>query len=433
VPRISTHVARWGLLVTTLAMGMALLGTGISGYLGARETSLAVTRAAAADLVFAVRRDLRGAGSLDVDALKESLAELEDRGVKYIAILDGDERVVAAAGAQADPGTWQPAAQRDHGGPRVQLARSGPRARLVSPLAPGPGARRPRFLPPRFEAFRQRLHGLRLTVEFDAVTAQTIRRRALLTLVVSLAAAGLLALAAVVFWRQSRRAEAAAAQLERDRQLRALGEMSAVLGHELRNPLASLKGHAQLLLEKLGAGQPGRRGAEIIVREAVRLEGLAAQVLEFVRTGAVDRRDEDPAAVARSAAQTVGDARISLELAAAPPRFLLDRARMEEVLVNLLRNALAASAAEAPVELAASGEGPRLVFEVRDRGEGLPAGDEERVFEPFYTKRAQGTGLGLALARKIVEGHGGTITAHDRPGGGALFRVALPPAAPREP
>jgi two-component system sensor histidine kinase HydH len=68
-----------------------------------------------------------------------------------------------------------------------------------------------------------------------------------------------------------------------------------------------------------------------------------------------------------------------------------------------------------------------LVIEVRDRGEGIAPGEEERVFEPFYTRRVKGTGLGLALARRIVEGHGGTITARNQPDGGAVFSVRLPP------
>jgi two-component system sensor histidine kinase HydH len=421
-------VARWGLLVTTLAMGLALIGTAVSGWVAARAASGDLSRASAADILFSVRHGLRGAGSLDPESLREVHAELEERGVRFIAILDADGRILAAAGTMADPATWRPP-ERGRGGPQqLQRAITGPLLRVTAPLMPGPG-RRFRMAGPRWERSRDFLEGKRIVVELAARTAQAIRRRALVTLATSFAAAGLLALAAIVFWRQSRRAETAAVQLERDRQLKALGQMSAVLGHELRNPLASLKGHAQLLLEKLPAGQPGRRGAEIVVREAVRLEELAAQVLEFVRTGAVSRTAEDPVALARSAARAVGEERVALTADGAPASFPLDRARMEEVLVNLLRNALSAAGdAPAAVELAVGRAGAALVYEVRDRGEGLAPGDEERIFEPFFTRRAKGTGLGLAVARKIVEGHGGTITAASRPGGGAVFRVTLPPA-----
>jgi two-component system sensor histidine kinase HydH len=99
---------------------------------------------------------------------------------------------------------------------------------------------------------------------------------------------------------------------------------------------------------------------------------------------------------------------------------------MRQVLENLLRNALDAAPPEAPVEIVASTEPAGLVFTVRDRGPGIPPGDLERIFEPFVTGRVRGTGLGLAVARRIVDLHGGRISVRNRDGGGAEFRVVLP-------
>jgi signal transduction histidine kinase len=101
---------------------------------------------------------------------------------------------------------------------------------------------------------------------------------------------------------------------------------------------------------------------------------------------------------------------------------------MEQVLVNLLQNARDASPAGSAIDVTVAEESGRLVFEVADRGEGLPPGEEARTFEPFFTTRAHGTGLGLALAKRVAEGHGGTIHALNRAGGGAVFRVVLPHA-----
>jgi len=231
-----------------------------------------------------------------------------------------------------------------------------------------------------------------------------------------------------VFWHISRNAEKASVQLEHDRQLKVLGQMSAVLGHEIKNPLASLKGHIQLLLEKLPAEHPGRKGAEVVLRETVRLEELSRHVLEFARTGAVACESSDPVAVVRSAIDIIGGPEIQLHADSAPTAWPLDSARMEEVLVNLLRNARDASPPGQRIDVVlAVLDDHHLVIEVRDRGEGLTPGEEERVFEPFYTRRVKGTGLGLALARRIVEGHGGTITARNHTDGGAVFSVRLPP------
>jgi two-component system sensor histidine kinase HydH len=201
--------------------------------------------------------------------------------------------------------------------------------------------------------------------------------------------------------------------------------MSAVLGHEIRNPLASLKGHAQLLLEKLPADHPLRPKAETIVREAVRLEELSGHILDFARSGEPALLETDPASLARAAADMDPD-RVRLLLAGPLPSVQVDAPRIEQALSNLLRNALQVSPDGAAVDLAVRAEAPWLVIEVRDRGPGIPPGDEQRLFEPFYTTRVQGTGLGLAVAHRIVTAHGGRIAVANHPEGGAIFRVELP-------
>jgi two-component system, NtrC family, sensor histidine kinase HydH len=473
--RIKAQAARWGLLVTTIAMGVVLVFSGVSGYYGARRSAASLTRSLALDTLVAVRRSLAAARLPDTAALKEVLADLGSQGLTYVAILaprfeplpppgsPGElpgppARIVAEAGQAAPAAVWQSAALAARAQPHVDLLQSpdARQVRLVAPLMPGPGpgpgggprpgrgfGRGPFWPPgaalpepgppPPGMGLPPGPPGPGLVVECAPPWPRTLTTRALLTLGVDVGAAVLLLAAALFFWRQSRRAERYAAQLEREQRLAALGQMSAVLGHELRNPLASLKGHAQLLLEKLPEEHPGRPGAARVVREAVRLEELAGQVLEFVRTGQVSAAPADPVATARAAVETVAGAEIQLDVGDAPGTWLFDRPRVESVLVNLLRNAVAASPAGAAVEVRIGVADAALVYEVRDRGEGLEAGDEERVFEPFFTRRAKGTGLGLAVARRVVEGHGGTITATRREGGGTTFRVALParpPAAP---
>ena len=204
--------------------------------------------------------------------------------------------------------------------------------------------------------------------------------------------------------------------------------MSAVLAHELRNPLASLKGHAQLLAEALPEGR-SRTKAERVVKEALRLEDLTSSLLAFVRTGTIHRQQTDPVAVVRAAAEEVDPRLIELDTQAAPATWSLDGARMQQVLSNLLRNAVQASPPGSPVFARIATEEKALLYEVRDVGSGIPPGQENVIFEPFHTGRPLGNGLGLAVARRVVELHGGSIRASNHPEGGALFRVRIPFAA----
>jgi two-component system, NtrC family, sensor histidine kinase HydH len=443
----SPRQIRWALLATTVVMSVVLLATGMWSIVATHTAALSLTHSQVVGVSMAARRALRTAGGLDAEAVQEAVAELRSEGVGYLGVVDAEGKVVVSAGEPAPATTWRPA-ELAHG-PRVQASRKGFGVRMQVPLLEGPrrgGMGAGRFgrrwwhggdaeepgvepgpgLGPGHGPW-QALRGHLLVIELESADARWLAAQAHLTLLADLVAAALLLGLGAVFWRLSRQAEETSAQLARDGQLKALGGMSALLGHELRNPLTSLKGHVQLLLEKLPADHQGRRGAETVLRETVRLENLSRQVLEFARTGSVELANEDPVALARAAADSAGDPRVRIAVTGEAQPWPLDRARMEEVLVNLLRNAVEASPSEQPIDLmVAIRAGQELTYEVRDHGEGLAPGDEERIFEPFYTRKSKGTGLGLALARRIVEGHGGRISAGNLVDGGAAFRVSLP-------
>ena len=198
-----------------------------------------------------------------------------------------------------------------------------------------------------------------------------------------------------------------------------------MIAHEIRNPLTSLKGHAQLLAESLG-GDTLQAKAQRVVNEAVRLQHLVSDLLDFARTGLVDRRPVDPAAVLRESIAEVAPHRIVAHVQDAPPVWSLDASRVQQALTNLLRNAVQASPDEGTVDASVSASDGCLTLEVRDCGPGIPPGEEEKIFEPFYTGRARGTGLGLALVQRIVAQHGGVIVAHTAAQGGAVFRISIP-------
>jgi two-component system sensor histidine kinase HydH len=412
-------------------MAAVLVATGLWVQAGLTKAAATVTQGQAISIAFAARRVLRATNELDSQVLKEVVDELGGQGLRFVEVTTRDGRLVASGGSGATGVTW-PAAHSLGPSAAISFGPGGYAARItVTPPDP-PAGSPPPPPPPRPSADHpdHPLHGKQLLFEVDSVAAHALLWRARVTSTVSLLAALILFGLAALFLRLVRHAEKVSAQLEHDRQLKALGQMSAVLGHEIKNPLASLKGHAQLLLEKLSPEHPGRRGAEVVLRETIRLEELSRHVLEFARSGAINCEAADPRAVARAAIDSVGSGDVRFHVESSPAVWPLDRVRMEEVLVNLLRNAREASPAGQPVEVTLEAPGERsLAIEVRDHGPGIEPGEEERVFEPFYTRRAKGTGLGLALARRIVEGHGGTITAHNHPDGGAVFSVRLPPSA----
>jgi two-component system sensor histidine kinase HydH len=217
-----------------------------------------------------------------------------------------------------------------------------------------------------------------------------------------------------------------------------LGQMAGVMAHELRNPLASLKGNAQLLEELLGVGTRERERAELVVRESIRLERLTQDLLAFVRDSAPSPRDVSTAEVLDRALIDVPRARIVLEDDGAPDTLYVDPVRLSVAIGNLVQNALQATGLEEPVFVrvtATEASQTGLSIEVRDEGPGVRPGEEERIFEPFFTTRTHGTGLGLFVARRAVEEHGGTLVAVASEGGGGVFRITLPGAArsPRAP
>lgn len=275
-------------------------------------------------------------------------------------------------------------------------------------------------------AGRRRRRGPLVRLEYEPRLAAEVRQRALRDLIVSSTVAVALVIAALVFTRARRRAQRSAGELAKRRHLQALGEMSAVLAHEIRNPLASLKGHAQLLEEKLAGEERKVAKARRIVEEAERLEALTNTLLDFVRAQQIKRRTTDPRALARRAAELTDAARIEIDDAGAPAEFQLDGMRVEQALVNLLKNALQVSPPGTPVQLKVTQEAGVLRYVVSDRGAGVPKELRERIFEPFVSGRTQGTGLGLAVVRRVGELHGGRAEVADRAGGGSEFSLWLP-------
>jgi two-component system sensor histidine kinase HydH len=391
-----------------LLLGLALVGGGLATVTAVEAASATLIRGQA-DVLHDEISIALGRGVPTAEELSGLLVEFTDADLLYIAITDRAGDIVAEAGTAAIAQSPEP----DFGqggtphlvrvGERVRAHyRRGLRRRLAEVLGtPGPTTLVFEFVPRQAYALERRA---RRGVLFAWLGAAT-----------ELALVGL-------YLRQRRRAERAQRSEEQSRRLAALGQMSAVLAHELRNPLASLKGHAQLLERALPPGEPPRGKAELVVSEAQRLERLVTDLLGFVRTGELKRAPTDLAALASSVAAERSQDRILVAGQAA--NVAIDGDRLRQVLANLVDNAL--QSGEGIVEIVIADRSAEVEIAVRDHGPGMAPDDLPRLFEPFFTTRTQGTGLGLAIARHIVELHGGTLTAANASGGGARFTVVLP-------
>ena len=223
-------------------------------------------------------------------------------------------------------------------------------------------------------------------------------------------------------------------RLRANERLAAIGQLAATIGHELRNPLAVIDTSLHLLERRLGDDPKAHRHANKIGTQV----GVCGEIITALLMLARDRPPErHPAPVGPIVASALeGLARygvkIGVELPDDLPAAFVDAGQIRQVVANLVSNAIHAVQAgprpEGHVELVGMKQDDTLVLEVRDDGPGITPEVRARLFEPLFTTRAKGVGLGLALVRRVIEKHGGTVEAVPRSQGGACFRIELPGA-----
>jgi len=227
-----------------------------------------------------------------------------------------------------------------------------------------------------------------------------------------------------------------------------LGELTAQLAHELNQPLCTIIGNAQTAQRLLAAAPPdlaeGRAALADIVLHGNRAADIIRRLREFLRKQQpqpivlnVQRVIEDMAALAEADARQHA-ARLTFDIAPQLPAVRGDPIQVQQVLLNLVRNGLEAMMGMPPgtrtlVVQARPAAGGGAVVSVSDRGPGLPDGVADRVFEPFYTTKPTGLGMGLAISRSIAEAYGGRLEMTSNPGRGMTFRLTLPPARAEPP
>lgn len=227
----------------------------------------------------------------------------------------------------------------------------------------------------------------------------------------------------------------ATARAEQAERLAALGRLAAGLAHEIRNPLGSIAGSIELLRTGGTLSAEDQKLCEIVERETARLNHLVGDMLDLSRPRAPAKALIDLSSIARDvvvlAARSGRGADVSVHYEG-PDKAIVDAdaAQMRQVVWNLVRNAIQASSAGDEVQVRiVPGEGDTLLLEICDRGPGIPPEARERLFDAFFTTRAHGMGIGLAVVKRILDDHGFAVEVDSGVGQGTSIRVHIPKRA----
>jgi len=356
------------------------------------------------------------------------------RGVEEVALLGPDLTVLA----HSDPGRI---GQRDEDGALSQALRE---RRTLSRLTPREGGRQVFQVVRPLSLDGSRLGLLRValsTAPMERVWREDLRSAVVLGAVLLLA--GALGMGAIFYiqHRHLREVRGLEAEVEQRERLSALGNLAAAVAHEVRNPLNAISVGLQRLREEF---RPADNHAEyarfvdLMQGEVKRLNGIVEEFLSLARPISlkpdlvrVGELLQEVTALLQADADARG-VRIDLAVPRDLPAARLDRDAVKQVFLNLLLNGLEAMPGGGTLTISASALGGSLRLTVGDTGDGIPADLLPRIFEPYVTTKTKGMGLGLPIARRIVEAHGGRIEAESRPGLGCRFTITLPATGPAD-
>ncbi len=221
-------------------------------------------------------------------------------------------------------------------------------------------------------------------------------------------------------------------QVRRQEKLAAVGQLAAGVAHEIRNPLSSIKGFAVHLGSRFPEDSPDARAAQTLVAETDRLNRVVTELIEYARPTEASRTPTDPEAVIdhtlRLLRQDASEAGVSMHFEPCEdlPSVNIDPDRVSQALLNLCLNAIQAMDEGGKITVRACVLDGALEIEVEDTGPGIDPEVYEQIFDPYYTTKPRGQGLGLAVVRKVAEAHGGRVDIHSAPGAGSRFTLVLP-------
>lgn len=237
---------------------------------------------------------------------------------------------------------------------------------------------------------------------------------------------------------QAERLARARERMARSENLATVGALAAGVAHEINNPIGIIQANCEYLLRLLKPQSEAREEIEAILAEARRVQGIVAQMIDLSKPKAEALAECDAKALAEEmrsfvfSRRSLGEIKTPMRCEEPPPMLWADANQIKQALLNLYLNAAQAVGETGTVEtrIRRRDGGERVEIAILDSGPGIEDEALRRAFDPFFTTRADGTGLGLAVTRRIVEDHGGEIELERRPEGGTAARLVLP-AAPR--
>lgn len=267
----------------------------------------------------------------------------------------------------------------------------------------------------------------------DLVATQSGEKRNTLIILFALATVFLASVLSFFWYRRYLRSrQLLQDEMKRKEKLVALGHLAAGVAHEIRNPLSSIKGLAKYFAERAPAGGEAHQLAQVMAKEADRLNRVVSELLELVKPTHLALQAVDLNTLINHSLQLVSQDANSREIQLrftandTLPEIQADPDRLTQVLLNLYLNAIQAIGQHGVISVTASESGTGVKISVTDSGKGIAADQLEAIFTPYFTTKAEGTGLGLAVVHNIVEQHGGTIQVASQEGKGATFTLWLP-------
>ena len=227
--------------------------------------------------------------------------------------------------------------------------------------------------------------------------------------------------------------EQAQLELERGQRLSIIGQMAACVAHEIKNPLASIKGAVEIMCDGATVEKDRDEFQSLVTGEVRRIDGTVREFLEFARPKPTQLQtmnlSETVISTLRQLETQFADARIKLKIDVQHKLMVHgDHEKLRQVILNILLNALAASKEGSEIAVTLSpNASKKIALTIRDNGVGIPADELDKVFEPFYTTGATGSGLGMTVVKAIVDDHNGDIQLDSTVGAGTSVTISLPP------